>query len=100
MDKPTLEQIKSYLETGDWYELLPSSQWECMEWLISEVERYCSNQPQKRAIESIELMIAVEDAAYHCRHCNTDSFCPKHDKAWWEFWRQVKENLTIYDISE
>jgi predicted RNA-binding Zn-ribbon protein involved in translation (DUF1610 family) len=48
----------------------------------------------KKVIEAIENMIAVEEAAHHCPDCGVGAFCVKHDKAFWNFWGQVKEHLS------
>ena len=39
MKKPTLEQIKLYLDSGEWSELLPTYQEECIKWLMDEFQR-------------------------------------------------------------
>lgn len=92
MKKPTLDEIKTYLKYGNWPDLLSSYQYECMKWLVSEVERL--QHPANKLTEAIQNMIAVEEAVHHCPDC-WGAWCPKHEKAFWEFWGVVKNNLPI-----
>lgn len=40
--------------------------------------------------EAVQNMIAVETAAQHCPDCCPGAFCVKHDRAFWECWKVVK----------
>jgi len=51
-------------------------------------------QQGDKVIEGIENMIRVEDAAQHCPDCAVGEFCLKHDKAFWQFWGEVKSHLS------
>ena len=70
MKKPTLEQIKSYLDSGEWSELLPTYQEECIKWLLDEfMEEIAKKLKQIRRIltgeEGPQLTLdRDEDARY------------------------------------